>query len=131
MNLFLHYVEQGVTALIDLEPIVAIEFRDDGFRYGPSCGTKAVARQYDDTVRTVAEAAAVLAETNDGGTLTAGYPYDAAVIPSPVRSLGACPSARWPWTSAIPATRPCPAGSRGPSWTGCPWNTISLPPTTR
>lgn len=109
-----------MTAPMDLEPIVAIEFRDDGFRYCPSCGTKAVARQYDDTVRTVAQAETVLTEVNDGCAWTAGYPYGAEVIPSTVRSLGGLSLGQVAVDQCHSCDAPLPGGVPWPQLDGLP-----------
>lgn len=106
-------------ALMDRERIVAIEFRDDGYRWCPSCGTQEVARQYDASasLETVAE---VLEEVNDGGALTAGYSYDAEVIRSTVTPLGGLSMGRLPLDRCHACDVPLKGGTPCPTLDGAP-----------
>jgi hypothetical protein len=99
--------------------IVAIEFREDGGRYCPACGTEAVASFYGERLANATEAASALDGAGDGGGLVSGYTYDAAVDPTTVQRTDFLSVAASHRTGVGRAARSLRGASPVRSGTGC------------
>lgn len=101
-----------------MEPIVAIEMRDDAGRYCSTCGTQAVARYYGEPLANATEAASALEEAGDGGGLVSGYTYDVPIDPTTAEHTNSLSVGRVPPDRCMTCGHVIPGGVPRPQWDG-------------